>query len=122
MDRRDFLKLFALSAAGLYIPKVTYFDMGRSLRQFTGIDYGSGDYSTLTKASYRGKEFWFEPLTIDDGFIIPPEVEPALLKFIEEQKSVIVGQFALPKALVGEVGSKTYLEELRRVEESRGIK
>jgi len=30
MDRRDFLKLFALSAAGIYIPKRSYFFMPRA--------------------------------------------------------------------------------------------
>ena len=29
MDRRDFLKLFSVTAAGLYIPKVSYFFMPR---------------------------------------------------------------------------------------------
>ena len=104
MDRRDFLKLFALGAAGLYIPKVTYFDMGKSLTSV-----------------YCGNQDFYSPLSIDGGYLIPVELHQTLINYFEAQKQVSM-LFKVPQKLLGEVGSKTWLEELRQVEKSRGIK
>ena len=109
MDRRDFLKLFALSAAGIYIPKRTYFDMGRFLPKLTPLT------DQFKEASYRGQKFLLmENSNIDGGYMIPLDLAPVLDRFIKEQ-SVISSPFIVTMEKQENVGSKQWLENVKRL-------
>lgn len=65
MDRRDFLKLFALSAAGLYIPKTSYFFMPRVQRWIVDIDLSMMSVSPCAvKVLIAGQEYVLKPNSV----------------------------------------------------------
>ncbi len=71
MDRRDFLKLFAITATGIYIPKTSYFFMPKQLTEFS---YRNRKFLVPI---YRGPaEALFHPSGgFDGGLIMPQEIE-----------------------------------------------
>lgn len=112
MDRRDFLKLFALSAAGLYVPTRSYFFMSNpnlTAHRFRGKQFlidsdNSGGFSDLRIAS----------IYANGGYLIPPELGPIVDQFIKVQ-SQISRPFIIPIEKQESVGSKQWLKNIKKL-------
>ena len=86
MDRRDFLKLFAITAAGIYVPTKSYFFMPKR------------DVQIYTEASYRGIDFlMYEPIGVDKSF----NSGGITLEMIRNLERELRQNYAVPKHLIG---------------------
>ena len=89
MDRRDFLKLFALSAAEIYIPKTTYFDFGKNITSLT-LPISIEDFASVNS-------LWVQS-DGKGGWIVPKEFEGSIksvLKLNDELIPIFKGTYCL---------------------------
>jgi len=93
MDRRDFLMLFAIGAAGLYIPKTSYFFMPRTQLR-----------NVQVPMSRPLEALWHPP---DGGFLLPAEFDSMLVKVVVEVRTGIIQSFQMPAHLIGDIGMES---------------
>lgn len=92
MDRRDFLKLMGLSAAGLYVPTRSYFFMPQTQLKTIEVPV----YGGPTRALYLSAE-------MVDGLLNPLQYNSVTVNMLVETKTQIIKSYEVPPQLVGNV-------------------
>ena len=108
MNRRDFLKFFGLTVAGIYVPKKSYFFMPR----YSGMDMGVGDCTAISVLYVDGSPVRISPILS----------YPYTKELLEYSRTKIMAEFAVPPHLLGEVSRGTHLDtKLRELMIERAI-
>lgn len=100
MDRRDFLKLMALSTAGLYVPKRSFFFMPQTQMKTIEVPMYSGPPSVCMFG--------------DDEWLVPHGFHTVIVNLIVEAKTQIIKSYELPPQLLGDVTKGQLEQALRR--------
>ena len=109
MDRRDFLKLFALSAAGIYIPKRSYFFMPQT------------QLRTIEVPVYGSPTAFYMPNNEDWAMIPQSRFDSVIVKLMVDVKTQIIKSYEIPPQLVGNVTKGQLERAMDRMLYQRGM-